>query len=93
MNSYNVIDHICPRTNRRCVTVNQYVEMLLEDDVHAYTYHEEAAALGLDPWAQIDGVDMSEINTDECDLWFTNGRVAHNVSTSYPLYVQQKRTK
>lgn len=57
MLKYNEPGHVCPRTNRKCVTIEGYDKILRESgDLWAYQYSPTAELMGLDPWRLIEGV-------------------------------------
>lgn len=57
--AYNDAGHICPMTGRIAMTVADAYARDDSPDRHFTIYGTEAAALGMDPWRMIDGLDAT----------------------------------
>lgn len=91
--TYNIEGHVCGETGRKAHTVAQVLDLMKDDpdSVHSYTYDQEAAECGLDPWRLVDGIDPHK-REQKADLWFDNGG-SRTVELTSILYVQQPKAK
>lgn len=87
MLKYNEPGHVCPRTKRKCVTVEGYDQMLWENgDIPAYQYSPTAELMGLDPWRLVEGVDRYLNRSRGWVLCYASGHET-NVPSDFTVYV------
>lgn len=88
MLNYNDPGHVCPQTQRQCITVETYDKLLWDcGDTWAYQYSPSAEEMGLDPWRLIEGLDKYLIDRERpWVLCFSSG---HEVAVpgEYTVYV------
>jgi hypothetical protein len=87
--AYNEVGHLCPRTNRRAITLRRFHE--IGPDVWGYLYNPEAAEFDMEPWRVVEDVDplvMSDgTPRDVYDVWLASGRCRENQPGDTVLYV------
>ena len=66
--NYNEIGHVCPFTNRRCITIYEFSMNHVDD--YGYLYNSDQ--VDLEPWVLVDGVDAHN-SSDKFDVWFASG--------------------
>lgn len=78
--------YICPITGRVAVRASDFAHSDMNGEVPAYLLNEEARSMGLEPWRQIDGIDIYR-DGGKLDLWLDNGR-SMTVDTSALIFLE-----
>lgn len=89
MTAYNTPGHVCPATNRICMTVAEAFARPDMADRVFWEYNEGAVSFGTDPWREIEGIDVTANLPAPYTLDWTDGSSSQRFS-SRPVYMQRE---